>query len=154
MLPARTCSPPKRLTPSRLDSESRPLRELPPAFLCAMFTLPLHLSNSPLPSSPPCRGRGEMERIYLFDGGDFDLGVMLAMSLALAIMLATAKLEYTDLVAASVRLDGRGDRGAREVRGADAHAVAVRDHQNLVEVNGGAFRDLKLLHAQHVADRY
>jgi hypothetical protein len=24
------------LTPSRLDSESRPLRELPPAFLCAM----------------------------------------------------------------------------------------------------------------------
>jgi hypothetical protein len=34
MLPAITCSPPKRLTPSRFDSESRLFFVLPPAFLC------------------------------------------------------------------------------------------------------------------------
>ena len=39
MLPARTFWPPKRLTPSRLLSESRPLREEPPAFLCAIVLL-------------------------------------------------------------------------------------------------------------------
>src|ERR1700694_4357206 len=36
MLPPRTCSPPKRFTPSRWEFESRPLRELPPPFLCAI----------------------------------------------------------------------------------------------------------------------
>src|SRR5690242_1108923 len=35
MLPARTSSPPKRLTPRRLEFESRPLRVEPPAFLWA-----------------------------------------------------------------------------------------------------------------------
>ena len=34
--PAGTSSPPYVLTPSRFAWESRPLRELPPAFLCAM----------------------------------------------------------------------------------------------------------------------
>src|SRR5262249_38251829 len=36
MLPAGTSWPPKRFTPRRWPGESRPLRELPPAFLCAM----------------------------------------------------------------------------------------------------------------------
>src|SRR6185312_8632765 len=36
MLPAGTTWPPKRFTPRRWPAESRPLRELPPAFLCAM----------------------------------------------------------------------------------------------------------------------
>src|SRR5947207_10648287 len=36
MLPARTVSLPNFLTPSRLLSLSRPLRDEPPAFLCAM----------------------------------------------------------------------------------------------------------------------
>src|SRR5690606_34869870 len=39
MLPARTRSPPNFFTPRRFDSESRPLREEPPAFLCAMVLL-------------------------------------------------------------------------------------------------------------------
>src|SRR3977135_3401008 len=34
--PALTTCPPKRLTPSRWALESRPLRELPTPFLCAM----------------------------------------------------------------------------------------------------------------------
>src|SRR5690606_1135991 len=37
ILPARTDSPPNFFTPRRLDSESRPLRDEPPAFLCAMI---------------------------------------------------------------------------------------------------------------------
>src|SRR5688500_9553208 len=36
MLPARALWPPNSLTPRRFDSESRPLRDEPPAFLCAM----------------------------------------------------------------------------------------------------------------------
>src|SRR5207342_1330080 len=36
MLPARTVSLPNFFTPRRFDSESRPLREEPPAFLCAI----------------------------------------------------------------------------------------------------------------------
>ena len=36
MLPANTSWPPYRLTPNRLDSESRPFLLLPPAFLCAI----------------------------------------------------------------------------------------------------------------------
>src|ERR687894_1441068 len=36
ILPARAAWPPNNLTPSRLLSLSRPLRELPPAFLCAI----------------------------------------------------------------------------------------------------------------------
>ena len=39
MLPGTTCSPPNFLTPSRLPAVSRPLRELPPAFLCAIACL-------------------------------------------------------------------------------------------------------------------
>ena len=41
VLPARTVSPPKRFTPRRLASESRPLRDEPPAFLCAIYRTPL-----------------------------------------------------------------------------------------------------------------
>src|SRR5215510_5409167 len=36
MLPATTLSLPKHYRPKRRPAESRPLRELPPAFLCAM----------------------------------------------------------------------------------------------------------------------
>jgi hypothetical protein len=39
MLPAGITWPPKRFTPSRFALESRPLRELPPAFLCAILLL-------------------------------------------------------------------------------------------------------------------
>src|SRR3954464_10922263 len=39
MLPASTASPPNFLTPRRRPALSRPLREDPPAFLCAMTKL-------------------------------------------------------------------------------------------------------------------
>src|SRR3990172_3175737 len=47
MLPAITASPPKRLTPRRRPALSRPLRELPPAFLCAIRSSPWCLCPSP-----------------------------------------------------------------------------------------------------------
>src|SRR5687768_6347046 len=41
IVPAVTVSPPKRLTPSILGFESRPLLDEPPPFLCAMRRAPL-----------------------------------------------------------------------------------------------------------------
>ena len=41
--PARTTSPPKRLTPRYLGLESRPFLEEPPAFFCAIVWFPLLL---------------------------------------------------------------------------------------------------------------
>src|ERR1700758_3861034 len=39
IFPASTCSPPKIFRPRRCPAESRPLREDPPAFLCAITGL-------------------------------------------------------------------------------------------------------------------
>src|SRR6266404_2559102 len=56
MLPGMTISPPNFLTPSRRPALSRPLREEPPAFLCAILNLLLrrlrrHFGRPPAPSS-------------------------------------------------------------------------------------------------------
>src|SRR5215208_4173511 len=45
MLPASTVSPPNFFTPRRRPALSRPLREEPPAFLCAMARLLLLLGR-------------------------------------------------------------------------------------------------------------
>src|SRR6476659_3209807 len=73
--PAFTSSPPKALRPRRLLSESRPLREDPPAFLCAMFQ---SLCN----------------RVHT------DFRVVLAMALVLLVVLAATHLEDLHLHAA------------------------------------------------------
>src|SRR5690606_26933513 len=44
MLPAVTASPPNFLTPRRRPAVSRPLRDEPPAFLCAMAGAPYSVS--------------------------------------------------------------------------------------------------------------
>src|SRR5574340_361453 len=98
MPPARIASPPYTLTPRRFDSESRPLRELPPAFLCAMLV--------------SCAG----------DRVDAKLGVALAMPLVLLVVLAPAHLEDAQLLAAAVRDDGRLDHRSGDGRAADADA--------------------------------
>src|SRR5436305_3483085 len=55
MLPGMTISPPNFLTPSRRPALSRPLREEPPAFLCAILNLlrrlRRHLGRPPAPRS-------------------------------------------------------------------------------------------------------
>src|ERR1700704_5070672 len=55
MLPGMTISPPYFLTPSRRPALSRPFREEPPAFLCAILSLlrlRRRLCRPPGPRSP------------------------------------------------------------------------------------------------------
>src|SRR6476646_9909250 len=75
-------SPPYALTPSRFECESRPLRELPPAFLCAIC-LPRTYASAD-------------------DAVDLQLGISLTMPLMLLVMLAAPHLEDRHLVAARV----------------------------------------------------
>src|SRR5690606_18941541 len=49
MLPAMTASPPNFFTPRRLECESRPLRDEPPAFLCAICLTPLRREDASNP---------------------------------------------------------------------------------------------------------
>src|SRR5215510_1329941 len=49
ILPASTISPPADFRPSRRPAESRPLREDPPAFLCAMMVSRTLLPCTPIP---------------------------------------------------------------------------------------------------------
>src|SRR5262245_18213731 len=97
MLPASTRSPPNFFTPSRFDWDSRPFLVLPPAFLCAMF-----LSSS---------GRRDADHL--------DLGERLAVTFLPQVVLAAAEFRDADLVGLAVRLHGRGDARARDVRRAD-----------------------------------
>src|SRR5262245_25984647 len=96
MLPASTCSPPKRFTPSRFDSESRPFFELPPAFLCAMSLL-----------------------LGAADRRDLDFRERLAMTLDALVVLAAPELDDDDLVVAALRDDLALDFAALEQRRAD-----------------------------------
>src|ERR1043165_1147917 len=84
--PAVTASPANRFTPRILGSESRPLRVEPCPFLCAM-TLCL-------------------------DRRDLDRGVVLTVAVLAHVILAPAKLEHHQLVAAALLDDLAGDLGA------------------------------------------
>src|SRR5208282_5208633 len=84
MLPASTSSPPNFLTPRRLECESRPLRVLPPAFLCAMNQSPAQLGD---------------------DLRDLHIGVRLPMGLLALVVLAAAEFDNTHLVALAMALN-------------------------------------------------
>src|ERR671915_566487 len=117
--PALTRSPPYTLTPRRLDCESRPLRELPPAFLCAM-----------------CR----FYLLPLDDVVDADLGVRLPMSLRFLVVLAPAQLEDLHLVAPAVRKHGGLHLCAGNEWRADLDAVAGANEQYVLKRYGFANR--------------
>src|SRR5579863_3467368 len=103
MLPASTSSPPNFLTPRRLECESRPLRVLPPAFLCAICA----------PKTPAdSRGLGD-------DLRDLHIGVGLPMGLLTLVMLAAPKFHDADLVALAVTLHRCQHLGRTHVRRAD-----------------------------------
>src|SRR5262245_44151755 len=95
-LPAATSSPPKRFTPRYLGFESRPLRDEPPAFLCAMGSASL--------SS---------------DRRDLHRRQFLPVSARAVKILAPLFLEHDDFVAAAVLDDFCLDLGAAEDRLAD-----------------------------------
>src|SRR5256886_17406920 len=84
MFPASTCSPPKRLTPKRLEWESRPFLVLPPAFLCAMTKV-------------SCEQRSAGA-----DVRDLHLGEQLSVVLLPQVMRAALELDHRHLGALAV----------------------------------------------------
>src|ERR1044071_242829 len=106
--PAVTASPANRLTPRIFGSESRPLRVEPCPFLCAMA--------------------------LSLDRRDLHRGVVLSMPVLADIVLAAAKLEDHQLVAAALLDDLAGDLGACDDRRADRDgpAVAGRHEEHLL----------------------
>src|SRR5581483_1857996 len=98
MFPARTCSPPKRFTPSRLEWESRPFLVLPPAFLCAM---------------------SDVSDSAHADVRDLHLGEELAMRLLSQIVGATLEFDDRHLGGLAVAYDSAGDFAALEKGGAE-----------------------------------
>src|SRR5437868_9855259 len=67
------------------------------------------------------------------DRADFQLGVVLAMALALLVVLATAHLEDADLVVLAMADNLGADRGAGHRRRADRQAVTAANCQYLVD---------------------
>src|SRR5207244_7656863 len=120
MLPGTTISPPNFLTPSRRPRLSRPLREEPPAFLCAIP----HSFLGPRAAGTP-------------DPGNAQHRLVLAMALLAPIILPPLLLEDDDLGRPAL-LDHRGaDRGAREQRRPRLDLRTFADHQHLGKLDRG-----------------
>src|ERR1700739_1509155 len=121
MLPGTTISPPYFLTPSRRPRLSRPLREEPPAFLCAIgysFSGPRTAAGTP-------------------NLGDAQHSLMLAMPLLAPIILPPLLLEDDDFGRPAL-LDHRGaDHGTLEQRGPGGDLAPLADHQHLGELDRG-----------------
>src|SRR6266403_5960257 len=112
MLPGTTISPPNFLTPSRRPRLSRPLREEPPAFLCA---IPYSFFGLRTAGTP--------------DRGYAQHGLVLAMTLLAPIVLPPLLFEDDDLGRPGL-LDHRGaDRGAIEQRRPGRDFGPLADHQ-------------------------
>src|SRR3954468_24476093 len=110
--PPVTVWPANTFTPRRLAFESRPLREEPRPFLCAM-------------SAPPA------------DLGDLDPRQLLAMAGATLVAALGLELEHAQLRTAQVLDDLRGDVRLAE-RVALEHGVAVAREQQRRKRDGGA----------------
>src|SRR5690625_3848067 len=124
ILPAVTASPPKRFTPRRFDWESRPLRVLPPAFLCAITCYPLTSGNA----------------------GYFNLGELLAMPQHTLIVVAALELDASDLLGLVVAHDSHRNLAAGHQRCTDLDVIAIGDHQHLIEIHRLAFWHVQLLY--------
>src|ERR1700730_17799543 len=129
MLPASTSSPPNFLTPKRFECESRPLRVLPPAFLCAIER------NS-------CENLSD-------DGDDLHIGIRLPMGLLTLVVLAPAKFDYSNLVALAMALDRGNDLGAADVRRSDRHGSTGTHQEYLIEFDASALIRIELLDTHH-----
>src|SRR6516162_234937 len=124
MWPGITISPPNFLTPSRRPALSRPLRDEPPAFLCA-------ISCSSL-------GRQSRPTVSASDIGDAQNGLLLAMPFLAAVVVPPLLFEDDDLGRPRLLDDGSGDRRAVEKRGAGLDLGSFADHQHLAELDYGA----------------
>src|SRR6478735_4680237 len=111
--PALTTWPPKRLTPSRWELESRPFLVEAAPFLCAIWISPWCTVSS--------RSEGDV--------GDLDLGVLLAVTLALLVAGLVLVLLDDDLGALGGAEDLDGDAGLVEAGRGDRLAVDDHDHR-------------------------
>src|ERR1700694_3740536 len=161
MVPARTTSPVFRLTPSRLDLLSRPLRELPPPFLCAIGCLlawtcgalrrlggrrarrsyrfllflfgRLRLGGGRLRPRPRSRCFWCRRTLFTLHVGDQQLSQLAAISQGAAATLLRLVGENAQLAAAAVRDDGRRDSCIAESCGAGFRAGGVRKQEDRLE---------------------
>src|SRR5688572_23855965 len=113
MLPPTTSWPPNFFTPRRRPAESRPLRELPPAFLCAisnyLLLLRSGLRGGRLLRRSLLRGgllgrsfllrRGLLLGLRITDRDDAQQGHLLAVPGLAAVVVPAALLEDGDLLA-------------------------------------------------------
>src|SRR6516164_126334 len=121
ILPGTTISPPNFFTPRRRPRLSRPLREEPPAFLCAI-----------------CCSLFALRTVAASDLVNAQDGQLLAMTLLTTIVVPPFLLENDNLGSPRL-LDDRGaDRGATEQRRAGSNLGALADHQHLSEFDSCA----------------
>src|SRR6516225_11222226 len=133
MLPGTTISPPNFLTPSRRPRLSRPLREEPPAFLCAI------------------RHSFLMRRTAgTCDLGDAQHGLLLAMTLFAPIVVPPLLFEDDDLWRAGLLDDGGGNRRAGQQRRPGCDLGSLADHQHLGEFDHRTGFARELLDRDHI----
>src|ERR687891_2306085 len=136
MLPGMTCSPPNFFTPSRWPGESRPLRELPPAFLCAISCL----------LDPSASGYRDL--------ADAQHRLQLAMAALAPIVLAPLLLEHDHLLGLALLQHLGHHLGALDQGRADLQLAAVllvTDHQHLIEGDRLAHLAIEALDLDHLA---
>src|SRR5512143_3871434 len=119
MLPPVTAWPGKAFIPRRRPTLSRPLRELPTPFLCAMVS-----------SVRAGRLRHDLR--------DPDRGLLLAVTGLAAILLALLEFEHVDLVAACLGQDLRHDPRPGYRGMPDLQAAPVRDQEDSVQLHPAA----------------
>src|SRR5919109_709539 len=128
MLPARTSSVPNFLTPRRRPAVSRPLRDEPPAFLCAIAQL---LTRTRFSSG--------------LDIGDAQHRLTLPMAALAAVVVAAVLLEDQHLVGLGLIQHLGHDRSALHQRRADLQVGIFAHHQDFAERHVGAGFDFQLL---------
>src|SRR5262245_43573716 len=121
MLPARTGSPAKIVTPRRWPALSLPLRVLPCPCLCAI-------------------GSADLRHAYRRD--------RLPVSASSTVVLAPLLLVDEDLPVAALADDLAAHAHALEERRADPHRIVAAGEQHLRELDGGADLSTQALDAQ------
>src|SRR6185312_15270054 len=111
MFPARTRSPPKRFTPSRLEWESRPFLVLPPAFLCAMSAVSYFNEAAVYAAENQDADRNlkTVTTLARADVRDLHFGEELAVRLLAQIVRAPLELDDRDLGTFTLAYDSARD---------------------------------------------